>query len=306
MPSRSAILKTSNSKWTTRGVVVLTSLMPLTIGIVLLPSWRSYAWTWMAIGLIFLCFKSIVLATTDPRRLAKLGSLLSGFVFLWPGMDLEPFLHRAEHNARQPSRVRDPLVFSYVRSGLGNLTAAMLLFGLLRSGVLREWQFLTALVGLSCLALAFLFGVFDLLAAFWRAQGVHVQKQWHFLPATRSLSDYWSRRWNRAFHDFARDHVYLPIKRRWGRSIALFISFLFSGLIHDLVVSVPAHGGLGLPTIYFLLQGLGIWVERKWIPEGAGRRIWAWLVVLAPVPLLIHRPFVEHVVLPQMTALGLY
>ncbi len=266
--------------------------------------WPAYAWTWAAVGLVFLCFKIVVLSSAEPQRITSLGWLLPGFIFLWPGMELEPFYRRAKARAwQQANKEADPLIGRYLLSGLANILAAVALFILLQRGMFRQWVYLYALLGLSSLALALLFGAFDLLAAFWRWNGVDVQKQWHFLPASESLSDYWSRRWNRAFHDFARNHVYLPFKRHWNSTAALFITFLFSGLIHDLIISVPARGGYGLPTGYFLLQALGMWVERRWIPAGFGRRLWAWLVVVSPIGLLIHRPFVEYVVLPQLSFL---
>jgi len=85
--------------------------------------------------------------------------------------------------------------------------------------------------------------------------------------------------------------------------------FLASGLIHDLVISLPAHGGYGLPTGYFILQGLGITLERS----AAGRRLglqrgfpgWLFMFVVAAGPAfwLFHPPFVLRVILPFMHAI---
>jgi alginate O-acetyltransferase complex protein AlgI len=82
-------------------------------------------------------------------------------------------------------------------------------------------------------------------------------------------------------------------------------TFLASGLVHDLVISVPARGGYGLPTVYFVIQGAGVLFERTPLARrvGIGRRgivsrAFTAVVVLAPVPLLFHEPFLNRVILP--------
>ena len=83
-----------------------------------------------------------------------------------------------------------------------------------------------------------------------------------------------------------------------------------SGLIHELVITVPAGGGYGLPTGYFLLQGLGAATERsrrgRRLGLGAGRRGWLFtaLVVGAPAYFLFPPPFVRNVILPMLSAIG--
>ncbi|MEK6238328.1 MAG: hypothetical protein N2C14_26730, partial [Planctomycetales bacterium] len=89
---------------------------------------------------------------------------------------------------------------------------------------------------------------------------------------------------------------------------ALFVGFLISGIVHELVISVPAMGGLGLPTLYFLLQAGGVWVERKWLRDRGetARRLWAAFVVLAPIGLMFHGPFLHRVAIPFMQAIGVH
>ena len=75
--------------------------------------------------------------------------------------------------------------------------------------------------------------------------------------------------------------------------------FLFSGLVHDLVISVPANAGYGLPTLYFLIQAAGMFAERRLgiVGKLAGR-LFTIFAVLAPVMLLFHPPFAKTVILP--------
>ena len=63
------------------------------------------------------------------------------------------------------------------------------------------------------------------------------------------------RRWNTAFHELATRFTFRPLRLRVGpaRGHAAGVSAL--GLIHELVISLPAHGGYGLPTGYFVRPG---------------------------------------------------
>jgi alginate O-acetyltransferase complex protein AlgI len=76
------------------------------------------------------------------------------------------------------------------------------------------------------------------------------------------------------------------------------------------VISLPARGGYGLPTIYFLIQGVALLVERSHFGRRLGLRrglmgmAFGATVVLAPVPLLFPAPFIERVILPTIAALG--
>src|ERR1022692_4792814 len=67
-----------------------------------------------------------------------------------------------------------------------------------------------------------------------------------------SIAEFWGRRWNSAFRDLAHPFVFVPAARRWGLVVALWVSFAVSGFAHELVISVPAGAGFGLPTAYFL------------------------------------------------------
>ena len=79
-------------------------------------------------------------------------------------------------------------------------------------------------------------------------------------------------------------------------------AFFISGLIHELVISLPAGAGYGLPTAYFLLQGIGILTERV-LPRIRGR-IFTILITAVPAFWLFHPPFVRIVFLPFMKAIG--
>ncbi|MEX2212561.1 MAG: MBOAT family protein [Phycisphaeraceae bacterium] len=121
----------------------------------------------------------------------------------------------------------------------------------------------------------------------------------------------WGRRWNRAVHDALHDLFFRPLARRTGLVLAVAAAFIMSGLLHELVFSIPARGGLGLCTLYFMIQLLGVWVDRHPIGcrLGLGRSWRGWLfcaaVVLGPVYLLFHRPLLDNVMYPWMMQVGL-
>ena len=57
--------------------------------------------------------------------------------------------------------------------------------------------------------------------------------------------------------------IYQPLVRRAGRRAALAASFLGSGLLHELAISVPVRAGYGLPTAYFALHGVLLMAEGR-------------------------------------------
>lgn len=265
----------------------------------------AYLWTWTLTAVIFLSLKLVVLwrAGEESRRRLPLGRLI-GFLLFWPGMRLRPFLIDDQRVERRcaPRQL--------VTGGVLNIAGGVALLAVaarLPSG--PPYEIVTLALGLVGIALVLLFGVFDLLTAFWQCRGVQVEKQWRMPIASRTLAEYWSHRWNRAFHDFAREQLFRPLHARFGSGAALVLSFLFSGVLHDVAISLPARGGYGLPTLYFLLQAVGIWIERRWLVHAGWetcwiKRLWTAAVVLGPLGLLLHQPFLERAVLPQLAAFG--
>ena len=125
-----------------------------------------------------------------------------------------------------------------------------------------------------------------------------------------SVSEFWGKRWNTAFRDLTHRFLFRPLAAQLGARAGLFSGFLFSGVVHDLVISLPAGGGYGWPTLYFTTQGLGLLAERTSIGKGIGLgagwrgRLFAALVIVGPAGGLFHLPFVREVVLPFLDALG--
>jgi alginate O-acetyltransferase complex protein AlgI len=173
-----------------------------------------------------------------------------------------------------------------------------------------ENAFWLAWAGMVGIVLLLHFGAFHLLSCIWRTAGVDAQPLMRWPVASESLSTFWGRRWNMAFRDLTYRFLFRPLTTRHGPRTALAVGFFVSGLIHDAVISLPAHGGYGGPTLYFTFQALGLLVERsragKKLGLGAGPRGWLFTmaVLLAPVSLLFHRPFRASIILPFLHALG--
>jgi hypothetical protein len=146
------------------------------------------------------------------------------------------------------------------------------------------------------LSLILHFGFFDILAAIYRLRGVAAPKLFRAPLSARSLSEFWSRRWNVGFSEMIALVVHRPLRRVAGDRVALCASFLASGLLHELAISVPVHSGYGLPTAYFLLHGSLVAIERK-LGRAPGR-VWTLFWLAAPLPLVFHFPFLRGVIWP--------
>lgn len=69
-----------------------------------------------------------------------------------------------------------------------------------------------------------------------------------------SVGTYW-RTWNKPVHHFMRRHIYSPlIGRGWSPNTASAMVFVFSGILHELLVGVPTHNILGVAFVGMLVQ----------------------------------------------------
>ncbi len=154
------------------------------------------------------------------------------------------------------------------------------------------------------------FGLFHLLSLAWRRTGVKATPVMQNPLLAKSLADFWGARWNTAFNELAFRFTFRPLRRLTTPAVAMLAVFALSGIIHELVISLPARGGYGLPTLYFLAQGLGVIAERSRLGSaiGLGHGVRGWfftlLVTASPVFWLFHPPFINHIILPMLTAIG--
>src|SRR5262249_50220877 len=123
--------------------------------------------------------------------------------------------------------------------------------------LVRAWTGMTGFV------LLIHFSVFDLLAAAWRAAGIPAEKLFDCPVRAASLAEFWGRRWDRVFSDFARAVMFRPLARRAGVLPATLAVFALSGVAHELVITVPAGAGYGGPLLYFLIQGALVVAESR-------------------------------------------
>ena len=144
------------------------------------------------------------------------------------------------------------------------------------------------------------FGLFHLAAIGWRRVGVDVDLIMNAPWRSKSLSEFWGRRWNGAFNSLVLDLFFRRFARSIGPVRATLTAFLIFGLLHELVISLPACAGYGLPTAYFLFQGWGAVAQRAFGMRGG---LFTMAIVAGPAFWLFHPPFVRHVILPFMHAI---
>ena len=255
--------------------------------------WPRWAIMWLLAFVIFCGCKWLTWRRT-PVRGAPLWRHL-GYLAAWPGLDARCFL-KPDRPAGLPKPPLAEWLFASGKLALG----VAILFGLARF-VPAEYPYLVGWAGMVGIVMVLHFGTFHLLSCAWRAAGVEAKPLMNWPLTATSLGDFWGRRWNTAFRDLTHRFLFRSLTPRLGARGAVFAGFVFSGLVHDLVISWPAGGGYGGPTAFFLLQGVGILAERsragKAMGLGDGWRGWLFTmaVLLGPVGLLFHRPFVVEV-----------
>ena len=224
------------------------------------------------------------------------------FLLAWPGMDAAAFLDREK---RAPRPEGQEWVWATAKTALG----ALLLWGVARN-VPAGSDLLVGWVGMVGIILILHFGTFHVLSLVWRVAGIDARPIMAAPLCVTSLTDFWGRRWNLGFRQLTHRIIFAPTRNRIGVPGAILLSFFASGVIHDVVISLPARGGYGLPTAYFVCQGLGVLFERSragtklGLSSGIGGWLFAVVCAAGPAAMLFHPLFVHRVILPFLEAVG--
>jgi len=224
------------------------------------------------------------------------------FVVGWAGMLPQPF----EKFPGRSLAGRWPMIWFGVSRVVAGLAFVLLAHKLVLLPVNHRLLaiFVSAilLVGFS---LILHFGLLSIGAGVWRFSGVNTYCLFRKPAKATSLTEFWSKRWNLAFSEMTSLTIFRPLRDKIGAPAALIASFLFSGLLHELALSVPVNGGFGLPTLYFMIQGVMVLIERKLIGQKTVvlsnkilSKLWVFFWLIAPMPLLFHSQFIKQVVWP--------
>ena len=225
----------------------------------------------------------------------------AAYLLAWPGMEADSFL---DARCMPPKPSLAQWLYALIEASFG----AGFIWVVARR-VPSDWGLLQGWVGMAGLIFLLHFGSLRLLALFWQSVGVKASPIMSAPALSQSLSEFWGKRWNLGFRQLAHELIFRPLCRRIGIAAAGFLVFVASGLIHDLVISLPARGGYGLPTGYFVLQGIGVTVERSFVGERLGLRGglpgWLFMAVFTAGPAfwVFHPPFVTRVMVPFLRAI---
>ena len=250
------------------------------------------------ISLLLYAMKAVVSVESPDVRLSPVRWM--AFAAAWPGM--RPGLFAGTGNP--PLEGAGKLLWKgviRVATGAALIAAAWVLWRATRS------QLLATAFLLPGISLVLHFGVFNILAGGWRYLGVDASPLFKAPLRSRSLAEFWGRRWNLAFSEMTALGIYRPISGFAGKPVGLVVAFTASGVLHELAISVPVKAGYGLPLLYFAVHGALMLIERRLEKSGhpISRHVWlgrTWVVfwLVAPLPLLFHPPFLRGVVWPLL------
>lgn len=203
------------------------------------PRW---ALMWLLAGSIYGGCKWLTLATSPANSRWR----QIDYLFAWPGLDAPIFLNSSIRAPR-------PRPSEWILAA-GNLVLGVVLLAGAARWMPPRFDLLRGWVAMAGVVFVLHFGLFQILSCMWRWGGVVAAPLMNFPVLATSVSDFWSRRWNTAFRDLTHRFLFRPLASRLGPRRSIAVGFLFSGLVHDLVISVPAGGGYGLPTAFFTFR----------------------------------------------------
>lgn len=258
------------------------------------------------LGLIATTFTAmkVIAVCEDYKRKTLNLSFKQWFVFAtgWAGMRAQPF----ETLGGKPL----PDAWLLIRVGISRVIIGTLLILLAHGVILLHLDndltyILVSLILLVGFSLILHFGLLSISAGGWRLLGANTYLLFKSPVKSMSLSEFWSRRWNVAFSEMTSIAIFRPLRNKVGNATALMTGFAFSGLLHELALSVPVNSGYGLPMLYFIIQGVMVLLEKillinkvVFLNSNILARVWTLFWVIAPAPLLFHAGFIKQIVWP--------
>lgn len=260
----------------------------------------------MMINMTLFAMKAVVTVESRMSGKTRLGLVgWFGFAGMWFGMRPSLFA-RVPRAARDGAR--DLLWLGAKRFVMGVVFVIVARFAWVASaGYMPDTgrRVLATAILLPGLSLMLHFGVLNMQAALWRYAGADCKSLFRAPLLSTSLVEFWGRRWNLAFSEMTSLAVFRPLRGRLGNRMATTAAFLFSGLLHELAISVPVNAGFGLPLLYFALHGVAMSMEQRWQRTGKPieatgwrGRLWTMAWILIPLPMLFHWPFLNGCVWP--------
>ncbi len=277
------------------------ALMPAALAVSFGGTLPAWIWMWVIALALFIGAKWLTILKFLRSGQTAARKRLLAFALFWPGMDARTFCEKAF--------IPPPPLRNWCSPAAKTVLGATLVWvGVPLTGTTHP--LLTAWTGMLGIVLLLHFGLFHLLALVWRTLGIDARPIMQSAAKSTSLSRFWGTSWNVAFTDLMHEHVFKGVAKHSGAPTALVTVFLISGGLHELMISLPAHGGYGLPTAYFMFQAFGSLFERsrfgRALGLGSGRKGWCFVALVAGLPAfwLFHPPFVHNVILPMLSAIG--
>lgn len=242
----------------------------------------------IALILVLLTGMKVVMATNYPALKFTFPKWFL-YCFAWVGMNPEIFFkHRSTPDQ------------SLLYRGLLFFVVGLSLFFLLKFGLNPDsipegfTYYVLSLVLLIALSQVLHFGLLNISA--WGLQILKFPAYSLFRDPLRaeSLRDFWGKRWNLAFTEMTSVAVYRPLSKKWSTTQAFLASFIFSGLLHEIALSLPVKTGYGFPLLYFAIQLMLVIIEEKVFKRKPGK-VWVILGLILPLPILFHPAIMKAV-----------
>jgi len=265
-------------------------------------AWPRWVVMWLMAAAFFAGCKWLTWRAARPAGVAWWRQ--AAYLLLWPGLDAEAFLFQGPEALN-----KRPTMATWLVAAI-NLCLGIVLFWVVARQWPEDWWWARGWTGMTGFVLIAHCGLFQILSYLWQTVGIAARPFMDAPLCAKSVSEFWGRRWNTAFRDLAYRFLFRPLTQAWGPRRALLAGFFFSGVVHELVVTVPAVGGYGGPTLFFSLQGVAILFERSRAGQllALGQGFPGWLFVMLELAIMANLafayPFVENVVLPFMHACG--